>query len=118
MELFNKLPGFVRSPPGLERVLLRRMPAIFAIGAVLLTAPSVLLRMLDWVWGMREQGAPPLAALVHIVDIYAMSALLLHFNLVLVTTIGAFIVMVMKGPAYVADAYPLIEADAPARTQE
>jgi hypothetical protein len=28
--------------------------------------------------------------------------------------LSAFIVMVMKGPAYVADAYPLSDADKPA----
>jgi hypothetical protein len=29
--------------------------------------------------------------------------------------IGAFIVMLSKGPAYVADAYPLIDSDKPAK---
>lgn len=111
MELFNRLPGFVRSPPGVERIVLRRIPAVLAIGVGLLTAPSLLLRIRDWWWG---QGAPP----AQIVDIYAMSALLLFFNLVLLATLGAFIVMVMKGPAYVADAYPLIDADAPAKAQD
>jgi hypothetical protein len=37
----------------------------------------------------------------------------LHWNTVLTLAIGAFIVMVMKGPAYVADAYPLVEAEVP-----
>jgi heme/copper-type cytochrome/quinol oxidase subunit 2 len=31
----------------------------------------------------------------------------LHWTLVLTVAIGCFIVRVMKGPAYVADAYPL-----------
>jgi hypothetical protein len=38
----------------------------------------------------------------------------LHWNIVLTVAIGAFMVMVMKGPAYVADAYPLEDAEAPA----
>lgn len=115
MELFNKLPGFVRSPPGLERVILGRMPTLFMAGVALVLAPSMLLRLYDSVWG---QDAPPLAELMRTVDIYAMSALLLYFNLALVTALGAFIIMVMKGPAYVADAYPLIDADAPGQTRE
>ena len=31
----------------------------------------------------------------------------LHWTLVLTLALGCFIVRVMKGPAYVADAYPL-----------
>jgi hypothetical protein len=38
---------------------------------------------------------------------------ILHWTVVLTVGIGAFIVMVMKGPAYVADAYPLVESDHP-----
>jgi hypothetical protein len=37
--------------------------------------------------------------------------------MVLTVAIGAFIVMVMKGPAYVADAYPLEDADQPSPGQ-
>ena len=35
----------------------------------------------------------------------------LHWTLVLTLSIGCVIVMLMKGPAYVADAYPLDESD-------
>jgi hypothetical protein len=48
------------------------------------------------------------------VDIYAISVLVLHWTVVFTVAIGAFIVMVMKGPAYVADAYVLDDADTPA----
>jgi hypothetical protein len=54
--LFNKLPGFQRTPPGLERTILRRLPRITLLGTAL---------------------------------------------------------MVMKGPAYVADPYSLSDADRP-----
>jgi hypothetical protein len=91
------------------------MPTLFMVGVALVLAPSMLLRLYDRAWG---QDAPPVMELIRTVDIYAMSALLLYFNLALVTTLGALIVMVMKGPAYVADAYPLIDADAPGQTRE
>ena len=35
MNLFNKLPGFVRSPPGLEQRIWRRLPAILLWGTLL-----------------------------------------------------------------------------------
>jgi hypothetical protein len=47
------------------------------------------------------------------VDIWVVALIFLHWNIVLTVAIGAFIVMVMKGPAYVADAYPLEDAGAP-----
>ena len=47
------------------------------------------------------------------VDIYGISLLVLHWTVVFTVAIGAFIVLVMKGPAYVADAYPLEDADQP-----
>jgi len=37
----------------------------------------------------------------------------LHWTVVLTVAIAAFIVMVMKGPAYVADAYPVEDSEAP-----
>jgi hypothetical protein len=38
---------------------------------------------------------------------------LLHWTLIGTLAIGCVIVMLMKGPAYVADAYPLVESDEP-----
>ena len=49
------------------------------------------------------------------VDIYVLGLLVLFWTAVFTVAIGAFVVMVMKGPAYVADAYPLSDADRPAR---
>jgi len=37
----------------------------------------------------------------------------LHWTVVFTVAIGAFIVFVMKGPAYVADRYELPDEDAP-----
>lgn len=42
-------------------------------------------------------------------DYQMIGVVVLHWTLVLTLAIGCFIVRVMKGPAYVADAYPLPE---------
>ena len=76
MNLFNKLPGFVRSAPGLEQRIWRRLPAILLWGTLL---PLVLA-------GANHALTPG--------------------DVVLTVAMGCFIVRVMKGPAYVADAYP------------
>ena len=55
-----------------------------------------------------------IATRIQTIDILAIGVVVLHWTLVLTVAIGAFIVMVMKGPAYVADAYPLEDAERPA----
>jgi hypothetical protein len=37
----------------------------------------------------------------------------LYWTIVFTVVLGCLIVMIAKGPAYVADAYPLPDADAP-----
>lgn len=108
---FNKLPGFQRTPPGIERTILRGLPRVTLLGSLLLCLPPVLARLLPD--GLAGTDAALLATTV---DIYAISLLILHWTVVFTVAIGAFIVMVMKGPAYVADAYPLSDADFPGRS--
>ena len=108
--MFNKLPGFQRSPAGLERSLLRHTPRIFLWGSLLLAVPSALFRAIALL-------APELIdeRLLSTVDIMVASLVVLHWTVVFTVAIAAFIVMVMKGPAYVADAYPLSDAERPGR---
>ncbi len=51
--------------------------------------------------------APEMARLLTTIDIYAASLIVPHWTVVVTEAILAVIVMVMKGPACVADAYPL-----------
>lgn len=102
---FNRLPGFQKTPYGAERVLLRRLPRITLLGTLLLLLPSVLVRAAIWLeWALESTQMPGL------VDIYVISLVILHWTVVFTAAIGAFIVMVMKGPAYVADPYPMPKA--------
>ena len=109
MNLFNVLPGFQKSPAGLEREVLRRLPRVLWVGTALPAAFAVLARWLPWSGSEVE-----VLTRITTLDIYAISLVVLHWTLVLTVAIGAFIVMVMKGPAYVADAYPLEDAERPA----
>lgn len=109
MNCFRKLPGFTRTPAGLETRVLRKLPAIALFGTIALILPSIVVRLLDW-------GDVSHAALTRIgmVDIYVTGGVVLHWTVVFTAAIFAFIVFVMKGPAYVADAYALVDADKPA----
>ena len=105
---FNKLPGFVVSPPGAERRVLRALPKVLVLGSLLLGLPALAMRGMLIISPEWET-----ATLLATVDIYSISLIILHWTVVLTLAIAAFIVLVMKGPAYVADPYPLDEADEP-----
>lgn len=106
MGLFNKLSGFQRSPAGLERKILRCLPAALTMGLAILVLPSLVLRVTGYSsWDVSQS--------VSMVDIYAMGAILFYCNIIAFVFFAALIVMLMKGPAYVADAYPLDEAEFP-----
>ena len=102
MNLFNRLPGFTRTPAGKERVVLRQLPQAFLLGTLLLAIPSLVARLI---------ASPEDALAVMTTDIYVISLVILHWTVVFTVGIAAFIIMMMKGPAYVADAYPLQEAE-------
>ena len=108
MNLFTRLPGFVETPPGLERKLLRRMPKLLLFGSLLIATPSFLARIFPW-----DGSESALAELVTRIDIYVISVVVLHWTVLFTVALGAFIVLVIKGPAYVADAYPLEDSDTP-----
>lgn len=108
MNPFTRLSGFVPSPPGLERTILRHVPRALLAGTLLLALPCLVMRCLP-----GRGGEPDLLARIAIIDIYAISALVLYWTVVFTAALAAFIVLVMKGPAYVADAYALNEAEQP-----
>ncbi len=106
--MFNQLPGFVRTPAGLERVILRRLPKAFLLSGLVPALAALSARWFDW-----SGSEAAVAASIQMVDFAAIGVALLLWTLLLTVGIGAFIVMVMKGPAYVADGYPLVESDRP-----
>ena len=108
MELFNTLPGFQKSPAGLERRILRNLPRLLWRGTALLALCAAVVQL--WPWAGHEAQVFTRVTTLHI---WIISLVVLHWTAVLTVAIGAFIVMVMKGPAYVADAYPLSDAEHP-----
>lgn len=102
MRLFNRLPGFPGGPAGREREILRRLPAVAIWGTLLLAVALLCLRCFGGA-GFRAQLSMP--------EIYLISLFFSYWSLLLTVAIAAFIVLVMKGPGYVADAYPLPDKD-------
>ncbi len=103
---FRRLPGSQQEAAGVERVLLRRLPSLLLIGSLLLALPALIVRLI-------HLGAPDLcsATCLMTTDIFVVSLIILHWTVVVTVAIAAFIILVMKGPAFVADAYALDEAE-------
>lgn len=107
MRLFTKLHGR-QVPPGLEWQILRRLPRITLVGLSIPVAMAVLVRVLP-----ADPGID-IAKQVRSVDIFAIATAISFATAVLTLAIGCIVVYIMKGPAYVADAYPLQHSDRPA----
>ena len=104
MNYFNKLKGFQRSPSGLEWQIWKRLHIILAVGTVV----PLLASAGAYVFGGLETSTQNARAVEQF--FYVMLGLVvLHWTLVLTLAISCVIVMLMKGPAYVADAYSMEE---------
>lgn len=97
----------------MELQLLRRMPMIFLAG----TAAPFVVAALARLWLAGDQGLDVAKRLASI-DIFAIALVVTFWTAALTVSIACFIVFVMKGPGYVADAYPLNEASRPAPRQD
>lgn len=97
MNLFNKLPGFIKTPSGFEWALFKKIPLIFAIGTVLPSAPMLYIYFSNEIVSRGQQQV-----------IYQCFGVLFSvWFFVGAAAIGCIVVMIMKGPAYVADPYEL-----------
>lgn len=104
MSLFlNKLPGYQVYAPGLEQKVLRELPLFTLMGVFAISLPSVLARFL---LSAKAQ---------QMIDMLVVGSEIFFFSMVMTMGLAALIIKLSKGPAYVADAYPLIDFDKPAK---
>ena len=108
MNWLQKLPGFQRSPSGLEWALWRKLPHILLAGTAL---PLLGLLVVHLAYGDPDSAAAE--RLIGMANFAVVGLISLHWSLMLAVAIGCVIVMLMKGPAYVADAYEMPHRDQP-----
>lgn len=101
MNLLNKLPGYTRSPSGFEWVLFKKIPMIFVLG----TAPLVAIILS--IYFSNAALNPAQQKIIY----QCLGLLFSYWFFVGATAIGCIVVMLMKGPAYVADPYELPKED-------
>jgi hypothetical protein len=113
MNLLQKLPNSQRSPAGLEWVILKKLP----MALLACTVIPLLWYWLAWLYPANVPGESADKYLTG-VSIAVIATVITAWTAVFTVAIGCCIVVLMKGPAYVADQYPLSDAEAPLESSE
>jgi xanthine/uracil permease len=113
MSWLNKLPNSIRYASGLEWRLWCKLPLILLVGTVLPLAAAVDLHL------FTDTQAAADARWLQTMDYMVAGVVVFHWTAVLTIAIGCVVVMLMKGPAYVADdPMELSHSDKPRHTSE
>ena len=108
MPFLNKLPGFVRTPHGLEWKILRNTPWFFLASLLIIGIFTLVAHMMP-----PELPANELAKHLDMVNILAIAILITVWTGIFTVAIGAFVVYLMKGPAYAWDPMEVSDSDEP-----
>ena len=113
MNWFKKIQPSLRAASGLEWRLWRKLPLITLAGTLL---PLLCLALVH----LLSDSAPGAAELrrLQMMDYVIGGVIAFHWSMVVTVGIGCVIVMVMKGPGYVADGYTVSHSDQPRATLE
>jgi hypothetical protein len=107
MNWFNILEGSRRSASGLEWEIWRKLPLVFLAGTLL---PVLIWAAFELLSPQSRMGQ---SIWVSTGAFVTLGAVIFNWTMVLTVAIGCGIVIVMKGPGYVADAYSLSHSDQP-----
>jgi len=112
MDWLKKLPDSRRSASGLEWTLWRKLPLILAVGTAL---PLVVALALH---GFTDLTSAADARWLQTMDYVVVGVVLFHWTAVFTLAIGCVVVMLMKGPGYVADGLELSHSEHPRKNAE
>lgn len=113
MNWLTKLPGTRRAASGLEWRLWRKLPLITLAGTLL----PLLVLGLVYLFN-DSQASVADARWNQMMGYVVLGAILFHWSMVGTVALGCIIVMVMKGPGYVADGYLVSHSDRPRDVME
>ena len=108
MNWLKKLPNSRRTASGLEWTLWRKLPLIAAVGTLL----PLLVLGLVYLFNDPAAGAAQ-ARWEQMVGYMVLGAILFHWSMVVTVAFGCVVVMIMKGPGYVADGLWVSHSDRP-----
>lgn len=102
MNWLKRLPPTRREPPGFEWFVLRSVPKLMVYGTSLFVIPFAILQ-----YGIEPSSSSRLW------ELYFIAGLIFFWTMLFTAALCALIVYLMKGPAFVADAYYLEDSDLP-----
>ncbi len=106
----KKNPNSIRAPAGLEWKLFRKLPTLGLAGLLVLLLAYGLSLVLHF------DGDPAeIERGLRTFNYTLIGLAIFHVTMVLTVAFGCLIVMIMKGPQYTSDSYPVQDAERPAR---
>mgnify|MGYP001793671462 CR=1 FL=1 len=113
MNWFKKLSSSRSAASGLEWTLWRKLPLIPLAGTLLPLTVLALVHLLA-----NPEASAAEARWLLMIDYVVGGVVVFHWSMVATVAIGCVIVMVMKGPGYVADGYRVSHGDQPRAAME
>lgn len=101
MNWLQRIPGIPASPSGLEWWLLQRLPRWLLLGTLLGCLAGWFLHSLLPAWSAEVDPKQAGIALYTVIGLTV-----LYWTLLLTLGLGCVVVLIMKGPAYIADRHP------------
>ncbi len=106
----KKNPNSIRAPAGLEWRLIRKLPKYALLGLLALTVLWAVLHA--WPFDGDPQD---IERKLRTFDYTLVGAAIFYLTMVITAALGCLIVMIMKGPQYTSDSYPVQDADRPSK---
>ncbi len=100
----------VRAPAGLEWRLIKILPKLCFTGLLALLLAWVLSQVLPF-----NGDSQQIARNLRTFNFTLIGLAIFHVAMILTVAFGCLIVMIMKGPQYTSDSYPVLDAEHPAK---
>ena len=110
MAFLNKLSGYPRSPHGLEWKILKKTPWLLLSSALIIGLSTLLAHFMA-----PEGSLQQTAKYLDTVNIMAIAFWVTSWSIILTVAFAAFIVYLMKGPAYAWDPLDVTDSDEPVK---
>lgn len=104
----HKHQPVVRHPAGLEWTLFKKIPLLTAVGFTVIG--MLWSTALLWPW---QADTNTIADLIRRIEFALIGAAIFHITMMVTLAIGCVVVLIMKGPHYSADSYPVEDAERP-----
>ncbi len=113
MNWLRRLPNSPRAASGLEWALWRKLPTIAWVGTLCCLSLGAALH-----WWFGSDASAKDVRWLQMVDYVLIGALIFHATMLLTVAVGCVVVIIMKGPGYGADSYPVSHSDRPRKHAE